>query len=326
MAAFQYALPHGVQLICPDCRHRLDRDLSCTLCGRSFVPDRDGIIDGTARSANEIVLREAAFHDEQATYYDEMYCDPEPIHSYVRHLVRRHLYPHYAGAPFVVDLCCGTGKGSLPLLELGVPVVGIDISLEMLRAYARKAKDRNLLLIRADASNPPLAPQSCSAIQMIGGLHHIPNREACVRNCCAALAPGGAYIVHEPIQTWTRGPHPMLRPLQNLDAITNPARVFRAILRRLHMRRPSPPAADERLYVTPDERPFTSAEELTAMLPPGMRIAEIQSRMQVTDWPFGPHLQPFKAAASAVVMLDDWLSHRERRWRGHAICGVFQRA
>lgn len=335
-------------LVCPDCRRRLDDSLVCAACRRSLAPDADGIISAMPREfayvatltdlgpeisrsvgdtrAKKVVRFEEAFHDEQAAYYDEMNSDPEPVKSYIRTLVEKHIYRIVSRSEFVVDLCCGTGKGSLPLLGRGMTVVGMDVSREMLRVYARKTGvPPNLVLIHADGTNPPLAPKACPAIQIVGGLHHIPDRQACVHNCSHALRSGGVLIIHEPLKTGSR--HWMLPALQNIDALTNPRRVAQAIRRRLGGSGWKEDPDGERLDVTPYEQAFTSADELRSLLPAGeVDVVELRSKLVLSDWRFGPHLQRVKAAARIVVALDEWLSRTGRAgWTGNAIYGVFRK-
>jgi ubiquinone/menaquinone biosynthesis C-methylase UbiE len=293
-----------------------------TILSCPIESDADGIISGMLAATDEVVRYEESFHDEQAAYYDGMYCDPEPIHTYIRRLIQRRVFAYCRNAPCVVDLCCGTGKGSIPLLELGMTVIGMDISREMLRVYRKKVQSPNLILVHADATNPPLRPGSCSAIQMIGGLHHVPDREACVRNSAEALAPGGHFMVHEPIQTGLS--HWSLGMLRNLDAITNPLRMAQALGRRLGMYTPPVAIPDNRLVTTPYETPFRSPHEFERLLPPSMALVETRSAAHCTDWAFGKHLQPIKPLATAACLLDERIA-KGTSWTGNAIWAVGRR-
>jgi SAM-dependent methyltransferase len=74
--------------------------------------------------------RVARFYD-----YDMGLSAPEgDVAFYVKAAVR-------AGGP-VLELGCGTGRISLPLVEAGCPVVGIDVSLPMLQQMSWKASHR----------------------------------------------------------------------------------------------------------------------------------------------------------------------------------------
>jgi SAM-dependent methyltransferase len=57
----------------------------------------------------------------------------------------------------VLDLCCGFGRHTLALRELGVEVVGLDLSMELLREARtlENPKQLELRLLRADATALP---------------------------------------------------------------------------------------------------------------------------------------------------------------------------
>ncbi len=335
-------------LCCPDCQAELDGTLSCSSCRRSLKPQADGIIsalptamiggdltkdqiqaviNATEPDAGTVVLFERAFHDEQATYYDKVFADPLPLREYYKRLVRRQIYSYVHQQPFVVDLCCGTGKSSLPLVERGIWVIGVDVSREMLRTYRRKASGYdNLILVHADASHPPLCPNSCGAITMIGGLHHIPDQCGSVRHCCRSLAPGGLLILHEPLKTGTSSRLAAL--LEDFYAMTNPSRVWKAVKRRFGIKLASPPQAPTPSDFTPYERPFTSSTELMNMLPPEMRLVVLRSQGSLSFREFSPYLHgkigiPF---AKLIVTLDNVLSKRSGApWSGDALFAVLEK-
>jgi ubiquinone/menaquinone biosynthesis C-methylase UbiE len=276
---------------------------------------------GPGEFGQTVVAFEQAFHDEQAPYYDALHTDREPLRTYCRVLIDDiHRLTH--GAEYVVDLCAGTGKSSLPLLERGVRVIAIDVSAEMLRIYRRKAAQYpKLTLIHADATHPPLDANTCPAILMIGGLHHIPDRQLAVANACRALRRGGLLIIHEPVITGRS--HWLVPALRNLDALTDLPRVARALRRRMGRLREIESTPDDRLDFTPFERAFTSPEQLTALIPRDMRILDLRSRMILSDCEVGRHLRPL---ASLIVAVDNWLSRSGRAgWSGNAIWGVFQK-
>jgi SAM-dependent methyltransferase len=338
-------------LRCADCGGSLGADLLCTGCGRSFVPAEDGIIsalpsglqrEGVNKEALQslidagapderdegVVLYEQAFHDEQAPHYDSMFGDPLPLRSYYRHLVGVQIYDYLREMPFIVDLCCGTGKSSAPLIERGMIVVGMDVSREMLRIYRKKCADQvNPILIHADASRPPLHRGSCPALSMIGGLHHIPDRAGSLQSCCDALSGGGLLILHEPLKTGRKSR--IARPLENLYAITDPVRMWAAMRRRIGLKGGSVPDAGAAIPpdFTPYERPFTSTQELIAAMPGQMQMLTLRSQGVLSFREFAPYLQSRlgQPLAVLIVRLDEWLSRNSRSLSGDALFGVFRK-
>lgn len=339
-------------LACPDCGSGLNRDLACSSCGRSFVPQADGIVDalpmsmgrshgttqeiqtliersGPGEHGEAIVLFERAFHDEQARHYDTLFADPLPLRQYYCRLVTRQIRSFVGGQAFVVDLCCGTGKSSMPLIAQGIGVVGMDVSREMLRIYREKCSPRErerLLLIQADASHPPLRAGACGAITLIGGLHHLPDQTACLKICCGALAPSGLLILHEPLQTGTTSRWAAL--LKYFNIATDPGRVWRAIGRRVMGRSPAAAAPAPEPDFTPYEKPFRSPDELLAIIPAGIEPAVLRSQGRLSFREFSPLLQGRLGVviASLVVSLDDWLSSSDNaEWSGDALYAVLRR-
>lgn len=340
-------------LCCPECRGPLTGELLCNACGRSLTPGSDGIIGalplamqraagrkeelqhriaGEADQARDrdIVLYEQAFHDEQAGYYDHLFADPLPLRRYYQRLVGRQIRSYVAEAEFVVDLCCGTGKSSLPLVAQGSTVVAIDVSREMLRTYQRKCAERGftrVLFIHADASHPPLRAASCAAIVMLGGLHHIQEQAACVSTCADALAPSGLLILHEPLQSGQRSR--LARVLENIYALLDPARVRNAVLRRLGAKVPPRAAAEPVDDFTPYEKPFKSVAELLAIMPEGMSPVELRSQGVLSFREFPRTLQNALGAplASAIVATDARLSRsKSYGWAGDALFAVMRKS
>ncbi len=330
-------------LCCPDCSGTLTHDLCCGACGRRCTADDDGVISalpthmlqaqagkdaiqdsirtsGPGEHGEQVVLFEQAFHDEQAAYYDKLFADPLPLLAYYKRLIAKQIYSLIRNKPFVVDLCCGTGKSSLPLVERGVFVVAVDVSREMLRAYRRKCIGSgltNVLFVHADASRPPLKERSCHSIAMIGGLHHIQDREGSIQHCHRALSEGGLLILHEPVQTGHTSS--LARLLENLYVVTDPVRMIRAIKRRLGVKQPTQPLspADSLCDFTPYERPFRSVEELLALMPQNTDIIQARSQGVLSFHEFSPTLQKFHIVAAPlaglVVQLDNFLSGDARR-------------
>ncbi len=261
-----------------------------------------------------------------------MFAPPLPLNRYPRGVVGRIFFAQGRPRPFVVDLCCGTGKSSLPLARRGCSIVAVDVSREMLRIYKRKCDAEglsNVLLIHADASRPPLRRGSCGAMIMIGGLHHIPDQAGCLRHCCDLLTDDGVLIFHEPLKSGRTSR--LGRLAEDVYALTNPRRAGRAILRRLGLLSRAPatrPAAQPVEEFTPFERPFSSAQQLVALIPPGSAPSLVRSQGLLSFRQFEPPLQNALGIplADAVVALDFWLSGRlEETWSGDALFAVIRK-
>jgi SAM-dependent methyltransferase len=335
-------------LRCPDCGRAVSSQLICQGCGRSFAPDADGIISampsamahpaidkdqlqgvidaaGPGQHGETVVLYEQAFHDEQAPHYDGLFADPLPLRAYYQNLVQNQIYGYLKDVPFTVDLCCGTGKSSAPLADKGLVVIGIDVSREMLRVYRRKHPGANPILIHADASRPPLQRDSCRALSMIGGLHHIPDREGSLQSCCDALADGGVLILHEPLKSGQTSR--LSKALENIYALADLPRVWGAIRRRLGLGARHTAAVKEEIPdFTPYERPFTSMGELTSAMPREMQPVTLRSQGALSFREFPRYLQTAigRPIAWSIVRLDQWLVTPSSS-AGDAVFAVFQK-
>lgn len=138
----------------------------------------------------------------------------------------------------IVEPGIGTGRITLPLAVAGHEVTGVDISVPMLEACARKAEalgvaDR-IALIQSDAVDLPLADGAFDLGVMASLLYLVPDWEGVLDELARVVRPGGS-IVHlverttpgDALQLWdvawrmrvesTGYRHPALRP--SLDEV-----------------------------------------------------------------------------------------------------------
>jgi ubiquinone/menaquinone biosynthesis C-methylase UbiE len=108
------------------------------------------------------------------------------------------------GISCVADIGCGDGRFTRHLIDSGISrVVCVDANLHSLRSLANHAektgmRDR-LLLIRADADDLPLAPESVDAALAAGVLYYLNERyEQGLSAVCRIIRPGGSLIASEP--------------------------------------------------------------------------------------------------------------------------------
>ncbi len=100
----------------------------------------------------------------------------------------------------VLDLACGPGIYARPFARQ-VPagtVVGLDISLPMLRYATRRAREEglsNLLLIHGTALELPFPADRFDLVNCCGALHLFPDVPRVLREIERVLKPGGCFTV-----------------------------------------------------------------------------------------------------------------------------------
>lgn len=110
----------------------------------------------------------------------------------------------------IVEIGCGTGNG-FPSLRDGVGPRGTVVGLEASRGMVRSARDRvrsgrwrNVHVVRGDAREPPVAPESFDAAYAAMSLSAVPDPTGAIEATRRALRPGGRYVVLDarPFQQW----------------------------------------------------------------------------------------------------------------------------
>ncbi len=91
----------------------------------------------------------------------------------------------------VLDLGCGPGRFIDICRSSGARVVGLDMSAAVESARANFPNDPDVLILQADALNPPLAPESFDLGYSIGVLHHSPAPWRGLAALAQAVRPGG---------------------------------------------------------------------------------------------------------------------------------------
>jgi SAM-dependent methyltransferase len=97
----------------------------------------------------------------------------------------------------VLDLACGTGRHLIPLSKKGYDVVGLDISLKLLKIA--KLRWRGAALVQADMRFLPFKPEAfAAAVSMDTSFGYLPSLEddlQSLRELQASLSRGGVLIV-----------------------------------------------------------------------------------------------------------------------------------
>ena len=119
------------------------------------------------------------------------------LHTFYR--VDRRLALH--GGETVLDLACGPGtlthRLSRAVGAAGL-VVGADLSEPMLSRAARTVTEPNVALLRADASDLPLADDTVDAVCCSLCLHLVPDLSTAIAEIARVLRPGGRLAVAVP--------------------------------------------------------------------------------------------------------------------------------
>lgn len=131
--------------------------------------------------------------DRAANYYDQTRLLLEPIEKY--------------GIPAILDLIgpqarllevgCGTGRISIPLLERGIRLVGCDLSSPMLKRFQEKFPSAPITQV--DANMLPFQTARFEAVLTVHVLHLIPAWRDVLREIRRVLAPGAVYLN---VRTW----------------------------------------------------------------------------------------------------------------------------
>ncbi len=130
---------------------------------------------------------------EVARYYDETSRRYERRYAEIQNKKYRILLAHSPRGRKVLDLGCGTGmllrriKGDHEL------VVGIDISLGMLRKARKEVPDVPLIL--ADADHLPFGDECFDAVFSVTVLQNLPDPLSALREVVRVTKPGGRVLV-----------------------------------------------------------------------------------------------------------------------------------
>lgn len=102
-----------------------------------------------------------------------------------------------AGRGTVLEIGVGTGQVALPVHAAGIPVVGLDISSEMLAVMVGKAGGRAPFpLIRGDATALPFPAAALGAAMFRWVLHVIPGWRDALAELVRVVAPGGLVLAN----------------------------------------------------------------------------------------------------------------------------------
>lgn len=143
-------------------------------------------------------LRTRRFFDERSErYYARNYEQPHSRHAHnlaVRREVCLALVPELHGP--ILDLGCGPGAMTLPLLDLGHRVISTDISAKMAGETAANVRrsGHDAWVAVADAMALPFSDKTFAAVVTTGVLEYIRDARGALCEVARVLRPGGVVI------------------------------------------------------------------------------------------------------------------------------------
>lgn len=104
----------------------------------------------------------------------------------------------------LLDLGCGTGSSTQPLLDAGHAAIGIDISRSLLRHARNRCGEQNCVFVATDGQRLPIADAAVDAVTAYVVLSYL-TQDAQVRDLLEsvrrALKPGAPLLMIEQIRT-----------------------------------------------------------------------------------------------------------------------------
>ena len=97
------------------------------------------------------------------------------------------------------ELCCGTGEAFALFAHAIHAGIGVDVSSSMLEKARDAFEGDKLSFVQGDATRLPLKDSLFDSVIMLGGIHHVPDRDALFRQVHRVLRPGGVFIFREPV-------------------------------------------------------------------------------------------------------------------------------
>ena len=184
-----------------------------------------------------------------------------------------------------------TGRIAVPLIRSGAPLVGVDLSLDMMQRL--RAKHSAALLARADASSLPFPDATFGAVLTVHVLHLVgPWREA-LREFRRVLQPGGVYLNS---QNYRRADSPNLRLREQWRALVE--------ARGCAWRRPGIQDREElmeELRAMGAHIEEVTVAERTGSVTPRQEVSDIAARTHSDTW----HI-PDTVLAETVAELTAW--------------------
>lgn len=129
------------------------------------------------------------FYDKLASRYDSLFGDDARA---AEEMVENHL----AGGETVLDVACGTGVTTIPLLGKFSQVYGVDISQGMLSQARAKPETAKIRFVQGSFAALPFSDASFDAAICVGAIWHLREKDEkkFAEEIQRILKPGGVFI------------------------------------------------------------------------------------------------------------------------------------
>ena len=206
-----------------------------------------------------------------AQEYLELYRhrSPEQGLSQVQQMRSTGLLPDHGR---VLDLCCGAGRHLLPMREIGLNAVGLDLSMHLLRAGELRG-----IAVQADALRIPFADESFDTVtNLFSSFGYFPDDAAhhgVLAEIRRVLRPGGRLVLdHMNAEVVIRDLEP--ESIDHRDGLTlKQTRRYDAATRRVIKEVEYTPDGEQTRHWFESVRLFTPAEMDEFLTQAGLRVA-----------------------------------------------------
>jgi SAM-dependent methyltransferase len=190
------------------------RHLRCPLTGETLERRGDALVSASGQSyplspdgiplfAQSVISREGA---RQQEHYDQLaqtfienlgYPHTQEYIGYMDRVLQDTVGHDSLGD--MVEICCGRGEALDIFPRRFESAIEVDVSLAMLCAARARHGDENIQFIQGDATRLPLASDIADTVVILGGIHHVPDRQRLFSEVARILKPGGRFIFREPV-------------------------------------------------------------------------------------------------------------------------------
>jgi ubiquinone/menaquinone biosynthesis C-methylase UbiE len=128
--------------------------------------------DEDQHTHQEHVSRMKDYYAKTAHLYNSWHCDTSnnSSHNYaVRELIK---LVDKLQAKSVLDVCCGTGRATKTMLDLGIDACGVDISPDLIQIGVSQLGIPSNRLSTGDATSLPFKDHQFDVSCILGALHH----------------------------------------------------------------------------------------------------------------------------------------------------------